>query len=71
MSMLSQKPQVSVGNAISQGEQQHVSLLVTTIAHLVDQLFILLPDDRRSQKDRFWLDRTRPPTGRTKSGGKP
>jgi hypothetical protein len=29
-----------------------------TTAHLEEQLLDLLLDDRRSQKDRFWLDRT-------------
>jgi hypothetical protein len=31
-----------------------------TTAHLEEQeqLLVLLPDDRRSQKDGFWLDRT-------------
>jgi hypothetical protein len=29
-----------------------------TTAHLEEQLLVLLPDDRRSQKDAFWLDQT-------------
>jgi hypothetical protein len=38
------------------GEHKHAGLLVTTMAHLEEQLLILLPDDRRSLKDWIWLD---------------
>jgi hypothetical protein len=49
MSMPSQKPQVG-------GEHQHVGLPVMTKTHLEEQLLVLLPDDRRIRKYRFWLD---------------
>jgi hypothetical protein len=69
MSMPSQKLQGSVGNAISQGEQQHVSLLVKTAAHLgisSSSFSQITAAARRTGSG--W---TGPPTGRSKSGGKP